>query len=237
MRTKMIIVQGIANEQSIAYAFADYARKILGPDKITLITHPKIVNKVASFCTPYITTNSVIGWDALSGEELQITTDDGVPNKLFHSVAHGGPTCLQDDWRKWEHKDLDMMMDVSVWSLLPVARAIPNLKSVVTVSYLGARRAVVGYGAMGVAKAALEAVVRTMSQTGVVANAICPGPVKMRASSGIKDFVEIENRYLKLVKYAEGDVIKGDTARLAYTLLTSDTIRGQVIDIDCGYSV
>ena len=58
-------------------------------------------------------------------------------------------------------------MDISAYSMVAITRcAEPLLKeggSIVTMTYLGATRAVPNYNVMGVAKAALEASVRYLS--------------------------------------------------------------------------
>jgi enoyl-[acyl-carrier protein] reductase I len=89
-------------------------------------------------------------------------------------------------------------MDISAYSLVPLARLAEPLMekagggSIVTLSYYGAEKVVPNYNVMGVAKAALEAVVRylayDMGTKKVRVNAISAGPVKTLAAAGIRDF-------------------------------------------------
>ena len=64
--------------------------------------------------------------------------------------------------------------------------------ALLTLSYLGAERAIPNYNVMGLAKASLEANVRYMANAmgpeGVRVNAISAGPIRTLAASGIKDF-------------------------------------------------
>ena len=64
--------------------------------------------------------------------------------------------------------------------------------ALLTLTYLGAERAVPNYNVMGLAKASLEANVRYMAQSlgpkGIRVNAISAGPIKTLAASGIADF-------------------------------------------------
>ena len=59
-------------------------------------------------------------------------------------------------------------------------------------SYYGASRVVANYNVMGPVKAALEATCRYLAYElgpqGIRVHAISPGPLKTRASSGLKDF-------------------------------------------------
>ena len=74
-------------------------------------------------------------------------------------------------------------------------RAVPLMKqggSLLTLTYLGAERVMPHYNVMGVAKAALEAWVRYLAADlggdGIRVNAICAGPIKTLAATGIGDF-------------------------------------------------
>jgi enoyl-[acyl-carrier protein] reductase I len=73
--------------------------------------------------------------------------------------------------------------------------ALPYLTptaSLLTMTYLGAVRAVPNYNTMGLAKASLEASVRylaaALGRKGIRVNGISAGPIKTLAAAGIKDF-------------------------------------------------
>jgi enoyl-[acyl-carrier protein] reductase I len=69
---------------------------------------------------------------------------------------------------------------------------MPNGGSILTLSYYGAEKVVPNYNVMGVAKAALEAVVRYLAwdlgPKKIRVNAISAGAVKTLAAAGIRDF-------------------------------------------------
>jgi enoyl-[acyl-carrier protein] reductase I len=69
---------------------------------------------------------------------------------------------------------------------------MPNGGSIITLTYLGATRAVPNYNVMGVAKAALEAATRYLAaelgEKGIRVNAISAGPIRTLAASGIANF-------------------------------------------------
>jgi enoyl-[acyl-carrier protein] reductase I len=87
-------------------------------------------------------------------------------------------------------------MDISAYSLVAVTRCavplMPNGGSIVTLTYLGATRAVPNYNVMGVAKAALESSTRYLAaelgEKGIRVNAISAGPIRTLAASGIANF-------------------------------------------------
>ena len=76
-----------------------------------------------------------------------------------------------------------------------------NDGALLTLSYLGAVRAMPNYNVMGLAKASLEANVRYMAQSlgpdGIRVNGISAGPIKTLAAAGISNFrrmlEEVEN--------------------------------------------
>jgi len=90
--------------------------------------------------------------------------------------------------------------DISAYSFPAMAKAaLPYLKdksALLTLSYLGALRAIPNYNTMGLAKASLEASVRYLAEAVghlpdgrcVRVNGISAGPIKTLAASGIKDF-------------------------------------------------
>ena len=76
--------------------------------------------------------------------------------------------------------------------------ALPYLNdksALLTLTYLGAMRALPNYNTMGLAKASLEASVRYLAESlgpkGMRVNGISAGPIKTLAASGIKGFGKI----------------------------------------------
>ena len=86
--------------------------------------------------------------------------------------------------------------DISAYSFPAMAKAaLPRLTpnaALLTLTYLGAKRAVPNYNTMGLAKASLEASVRYLAASlgpkGIRVNGISAGPIKTLAASGIKGF-------------------------------------------------
>src|ERR1700742_3776192 len=115
---------------------------------------------------------------------------------LVHAVAYAPAEDLKGDFINTSREGFRIAHDVSVYSLIAVARgAAPLMQeggSVMTLTYYGAEKVVPHYNVMGVAKAALEASVRylayDMGKHKVRVNAISAGPIKTLAARGISGF-------------------------------------------------
>jgi enoyl-[acyl-carrier protein] reductase I len=114
--------------------------------------------------------------------------------------------------------------------------------ALITLSYLGAVRAVPNYNIMGMAKASLEASVRYMATSlgphGTRVNAISAGPIKTLAASGIKGFS-------KLLDFAEQhapmrrNVTTEEVGNVAAFMLSdmASGITGEITYVDAGFSI
>ena len=82
---------------------------------------------------------------------------------MVHSVAFAPAEDLKGEFLNTSREGFRIAHDVSVYSLIAVARAAAPLMSsgggIVTLTYYGAEKVVPKYNVMGVAKAALEATV------------------------------------------------------------------------------
>ena len=121
---------------------------------------------------------------------------------------------------------------------------MPTLSSrsaLLTLSYLGALRALPNYNTMGLAKASLEASVRYLAESlgkkGVRVNGISAGPIKTLAASGIKDFGKILN-FVKENAPLRRNVTIEDVGNAAAFLLSdlAAGITGEITYVDGGFS-
>jgi enoyl-[acyl-carrier protein] reductase I len=114
--------------------------------------------------------------------------------------------------------------------------------AIVTMSYIGAVRAIPNYNVMGVAKAALEACVRYLSidlgPKNIRVNALSAAPARTLASSAIRDYHsmahEVEQRSpLRRAMKPE------EVGKMAATLLSdmASGVTGQTIYVDMGYNI
>jgi enoyl-[acyl-carrier protein] reductase I len=113
--------------------------------------------------------------------------------------------------------------------------------ALLTLSYLGAVRAIPNYNVMGVAKASLEATVRYLAQNlgprGIRVNAISAGPIKTLAAAGISGFG-------KILKFVEDNaplrrnVTTDDVGNVAAFLMSdlAAGITGEITYVDAGFN-
>ena len=126
-------------------------------------------------------------WDALDG--------------LVHAIAFAPREALKGGFHESvTRENFRMAHDISSYSLAALAKAAAPMMqgrggSIVTLSYLGAERAIPNYNVMGLAKASLEAGVRYLASSlgpgGTRVNAISAGPIKTLAAAGIGGFSKI----------------------------------------------
>ena len=113
--------------------------------------------------------------------------------------------------------------------------------ALVTLSYLGAVRAVPNYNTMGVAKASLEASVRYLARSlgpkGIRANGISAGPIKTLAAAGIKGLSSILAAVEAAAPLHRNVTIEevGNAAAFLLSDLASG-ITGEITYVDAGYS-
>ena len=172
---------------------------------------------------------------------------DGL-DTIIHSVGFAPREQLQGSYVDSVTRDgFALAHDISAYSFAALAKAGKNMMagrngSLLTLSYLGAVRAIENYNVMGVAKAALEANVRYMAyslgEEGIRVNAISAGPIKTLAAAGIGDFG-------KMLAYGERNsplrrnVTIEEVGNVA-AFLCSDLasgVTGEITYVDAGYNI
>ncbi|MEM9056592.1 MAG: enoyl-ACP reductase [Pseudomonadota bacterium] len=134
--------------------------------------------------------------------------------------------------------------DISAYSFVALAKAARPLlsedASLLTLSYLGAVRAVPNYNVMGLAKASLESSVRFLASdlgaAGVRVNGISAGPIKTLAAAGIRGFRSMLSHVAE-TSPLKRNVTTEDVGNTA-AFLCSDYARGitgEIIYVDAGY--
>ena len=173
-------------------------------------------------------------WDALDG--------------LVHAIAFAPREALKGDFHDSVSREaFRVAHDISSYSLAALAKAaLPMMEgrpgAIVTLTYLGAERAIPNYNVMGLAKASLEAAVRylagSMGPKGIRVNAISAGPIKTLAAAGIGGFSKILHFVEKHAPLRRGVSAEevGNTAAFLLSDLASG-ITGEVIYVDAGFSI
>ncbi len=167
---------------------------------------------------------------------------------LVHAVAFAEREDLRDRFLTVSRENFRKSLEISAYSLVALARAAEPLMeargggSIITLSYLGAVRAIPNYNMMGVAKAALEACVRYLSvdlgSKNNRVNALSAGPARTLSSSAIRDFhsmlhmVEERSPLRRAMKIEE-------VGKMAAAVLSdfSSGVTGQILYVDVGYNI
>jgi enoyl-[acyl-carrier protein] reductase I len=169
----------------------------------------------------------------------------GKLHTLVHSVAYAPPDELKGDFINTSREGFRVALDVSVYSLVAVARAAAPLMedggSILTMTYYASEKVVPRYNVMAVAKAGLECSVRYLAyelgKKKIRVNAISAGPIKTLAAAGIGGFRRILAHVAKVAPMRR-NVSTQDVGNAA-TFLCSDMaagITGEILYVDNGYS-
>ena len=251
LQGKRALITGIASDRSIASGIAEAMHRQGAELAFTYQTdklRPR-VEKAASACGSDI----VLPLDVAEDAQISACFEqlgqrwDGF-DILVHAIAYAPREAIAGQFLDGlTRENFAIAHDISAYSLAALAKAARPLMAgrkgaILTLSYLGAERALVGYNLMGVAKASLESTVRYLAYNlgpeGTRVNAISAGPIKTLAAAGISGFRKIlghveENAPLRRTVTIE-DV--GNAAAFLCSDLASG-ITGEITYVDAGYNI
>jgi enoyl-[acyl-carrier protein] reductase I len=249
LQGKNIVVMGVANERSIAWAIAQ-SLSSQGARLVFTYENERVeerVNKLAETIPGSLT----LPCNVASDEEIEslaarLKDEVGVLHGFAHCIAFAKAEELDGEYVNTSRAGFALAHDISVYSLTAVAQRLHPLMteggSIVTMTYLGAERALRNYNVMGVAKAALQASVRYLANDlgpgNIRVNAISAGPIRTLAAKGITGFNSILKQVEEkspLRRTTEASDV-GDTA-LFLMSPWSRGITGEVLYVDNGYNI
>jgi enoyl-[acyl-carrier protein] reductase I len=165
---------------------------------------------------------------------------------LVHAIAYSDKNELKGRYADTTRDNFSRTMVISCFSFTEIARRaaalMPRGGSIVTLTYGGSTRVMPNYNVMGVAKAALEAMVRYLAADygpeSIRVNAISAGPVRTLAGAGIGDaraMFSYQKRNAPLRRTVDID----DVGRSALYLLSdmSSGVTGEIHYVDSGYNI
>jgi enoyl-[acyl-carrier protein] reductase I len=246
---KTAVIFGLANKRSIAWAIAQKLSEAGWRLAITY-QNERMAQEAKDLVTELPGAEGFM-CDVSFDEQIaklfeELKSKYGMLHGVVHSVAFAPAEDMKGEFVNTSREGFRIAHDVSVYSLIAVARAAAPLMTtgggIVTLTYYGAEKVVPKYNVMGVAKAALEATVRYLSNDlgakGIRVNAISAGPIKTLAARGVSQLGEM------LKAHAERAPLKRnvDPAEVGGTaaFLLSDVasaITGETIYVDCGYNI
>lgn len=247
---KKALIVGVANNKSIAYGIAKQMHEQGAEIALTYQTE-KLKSRVEKIAEE-LGSNIVLPLDVTSDEQIDNVFAelnkkwDGL-DILVHSVAFAPREELEGRMIDASTRSgFSIAHDISAYSLTALTKAgyamlNKSNGSVLTVSYLGAERAVPNYNVMGIAKASLEATVRYLAadlgQDGIRVNAVSAGPIRTLAASGIKDFRSMLDKAAAATPLRRNVTIEevGNTAAFLCSDLASG-VTGEITYVDGGYN-
>lgn len=249
LKDKNILIMGVANQRSIAWAIAKILQEAGAKLAFTYQGEKnlKSIEKLVEGMEGAI----LLPCDVTKDEEIKETFDRikekfGTLHGLVHSIAHAKREELEGMYLETSREGFAMAQDISAYSLVSVTKYARPLMceggSIVAMSYLGGERVVKNYNVMGVAKASLEASVKylavDLAKENIRVNAVSAGPIKTLAARGIKNFNTLLNAFEEKVprgRLIEPEEVANTTAFLCSSL--SSGITGEVIHVDGGFNV
>ncbi len=243
------LVLGVANDKSIAWGVARAARRegaVLGMNYMGEMMEKRVRPLAESVDAEIIAPMNVSEDASIDAFFEQVEAQWGKLDFIVHSIAFANKDALRERFSTTSREDFHLALDISSYSFVACARrAAPLMQaggSMVTMSYLGAERAVPGYGIMGVAKAALEASTRYLAQDlgqdGIRVNALSAGPIRTLAASAVGDFkklMEKSARGAMLQRNVSQDEVGNTCAYLLSDLASG--VSGEVHYVDAGFHV
>ena len=252
MKGKVAVVLGVANNRSIAYAITEKLAQ--AGATIVLCYQSDRLRKAAEELIEELGQTGkarLFQLDVSSDEQIdaafaEIAAAFPIIHTLVHSVAFAPADAIKNDFLLTKRDDFRIAHDVSVYSLIAVARAATPLMteggSIITLTYYGSEKVFPNYNVMGVAKAALEATVRYLAASlgpkNIRVNAISAGPIKTLAARGIGDFTTILDTVTQrapLHRNIEQNEVGNAALFLASDLASG--ITGEVTFVDCGFNI
>lgn len=247
---KRALIVGIASNRSIAYGIAKSMHRE-GAELAFTYQNEKLKPRVEKFAAEF-DSELVMPCEVTNDDEIKQVFEslgkswDGL-DALVHSVAFAPKELLEGHFLdNISREGFQAAMDVSVYSLIGLAKAAQPMmtgreSAILTLSYLGAIRALPNYNMMGVAKAALEATIRylaySMGPEGVRVNGISAGPIRTLAASGVSDFRKLQKSVAAASPLGRNVTIDevGDTAAFLCSDLASG-ITAEISYVDGGFS-
>jgi enoyl-[acyl-carrier protein] reductase I len=251
LQGKRALIVGVASQRSIASGIAEAMHRQGAQLAFTYQTE-KLRSRVED-CAKDCESDIVMPCDV--AEDAQIDAVFAELGKrwdgfdiLVHSVGFAPREALEGGFLDGLTRErFAIAHDISSYSLAALAKAArPQMQgrkgSILTLSYLGAERALANYNVMGLAKASLEACVRylalNLGPEGTRVNAISAGPIKTLAAAGIANFRKMLSHVEENAPLRRSVTID-DVGNVA-AFLCSDLaagVTGEITYVDSGYNI
>jgi enoyl-[acyl-carrier protein] reductase I len=250
LRGKKALIVGVASPRSIAAGVAT-AFEREGAELAFSYQNEKRQQRVEEFASS-LGSNLIFPCDVANDTSItslfaQLQQHWDHIDIIVHSIAFAPVDQLNGNYIDDVNREgFRIAHDISSYSFVALAKAARSMlrsgSTLITMSYLGAVRAVPHYNVMGVAKASLEANMRYMAAdlgpAQIRVNALSPGPIMTPAAKGISGFSRMLNFGASSAPLRRNVTIEevGNAAAFLCSDLASG-ISGEVLYVDGGYHV
>jgi meromycolic acid enoyl-[acyl-carrier protein] reductase len=244
---KRILVTGVVNRRSIAFAIAEQAQRAGAEVVLTSFGRVRRMTERTAARLPEPT--EVLELDVNRDGDFEPMVDAlrerwGGLDGAVHAIAFAPEDALGGRFLDAPRKSATTAFETSAYSLKALAGALAPLfdgaGSVIGLDFDGSV-AWPAYDWMGVSKAALEAVARYLARdlgpSGIRVNLISAGPVQTVAASGVPGFSLLAERWREQAPLG-WDVADPAPVAGAAAFLLSDLARGitgEILHVDGGY--
>ena len=248
---KRALITGVLNHRSIAWGIASAMHRE-GAELAFTYVNDKLKDRVDEAATAF-GSNIVLPCDVADDAQIEALFPalarhwDGF-DILVHSIGFAPREALAGEFLDGLTREgFHIAHDISSYSLAALARAArPLMKgrngSILTLTYLGAERALASYNVMGLAKASLESNVRYLAYNlgpeGTRVNAISAGPIRTLAASGVANLRKMLDHVAEkapLRRNVSIDEVGNVGAFLCSDLASG--ITGEITYVDAGYNI
>jgi enoyl-[acyl-carrier protein] reductase I len=248
---KKALITGVASERSIASGIAEAFHRE-GAELAFTYQGDKLKSRVEALAHD-CQSSLVLPMDVVRDEDIASTFKAleqawGGVDIVIHSIGFAPRELLSGGYLESVTREgFALAHDISAYSFAALGKAARPLMqgreaSLLTLTYLGAVRALPMYNVMGPAKASLEANVRFMAAElgaeGIRVNGISAGPIKTLAAAGIKGFRGMLSHAEKASALKRNVSIEevGNTAAFLSSDMASG-ITGSIVYVDAGYHI
>lgn len=248
---KRALITGIASQRSIAWGIANAMHRE-GAQLAFTYPNERLKDRVDEAANAF-GSNIVLPCDVSDDVQIEqlftaLAKHWNSLDILVHSIGFAPREAIQGAFLDGlTRENFTVAHDISSYSLAALAKAARPMMvgrngAILTLTYLGAERALTNYNVMGLAKASLEANVRYLAfnlgpETTRV-NAISAGPIKTLAAAGIANFrkmLDHVEQHAPLRRSVTIDEVGNVGAFLCSDLASG--ITGEITYVDAGYNI
>src|SRR3984957_15118085 len=206
LEKKRLLITGVLTDASLAFSVAKLAQEegaeiVLSGAGRGLNLTKRIARKLPE--EPDILEIDVMSPDQLTAAAVQLGERWDRLDGILHAIGNAPPDCLGSGMLKAGWEDVSLALQVSTYSLKAL---VEHFAPLLEVAGADGGASVVGldfdatvawplYDWMGVAKAALESLARSLRPKGIRVNLVAAGPVRTMAAKSIPGFEAFEETW------------------------------------------